>query len=390
MTSRALIAALLMCFLMVGNAHGETQPCDTTVTGHITEGSTMATTTDSVDAEKPEEHNTWIEQLIDNGFRIHDPKIRYPKFPAFCLKVYDWGNRMFNTYDPQYVVGVGKNWKAMVKNYNWMTSYMMFFQKDHTLHMRSEIFNDIGAYVSFMAVGIGYTAKVDNLIGHGKKTRENFNTSFTSSRFSASFNYWKTIGDMKITHFGHYNQGHHFAYSFDAVRLRSYSAEAYYFFNNKKYSQAAAYCYSKYQLKSAGSWMVGLAFNHQTLDMDFTALPQDMKDYLQSLDDIYRVRFNDYDVMAGYGHNWVPVPRRWVINLTVLPSVGYRYSYEDSSDGKRDMFSANLRALFSTVYNHRALFASVQARFDGHLYFNDKYTMFDSIESLSLNVGFRF
>lgn len=332
----------------------------------------------------------WYDQLLENGFRIHDPRINYPKFMQFCLKVYDWGDKTFNSYDPDYVVGVGKNWKVMTKSYNWMTSYMMFFHDDRTLHMRSNIYNDLGAYVCFMAVSLGYTAKLDNLIGHGRKTRENLSFSFTTSRFHAALNYWKTIGDMKITHLGDYNFGNHFAYDFDAVKMRSFSGEAYYFFNHLKYSQAAAYCFSKYQLKGAGSWMVGLAFNHQTLDMDFSQLPKEMLEYLPSLADKYRFHFNDYDLMCGYGHNWVPHPKRWVINLTALPSIGYRYSYADSSDGKRNLFSSNLRVLFSCVYNNKALFASIIGRFDGHLYFNNRYTLFDSVESLSLIVGARF
>ncbi|MDE6205419.1 MAG: hypothetical protein K2F66_04800, partial [Duncaniella sp.] len=51
----------------------------------------------------------WIKQLIDNGFRIHDEGVCYPRFPRFCLNVYNWGDRTFNSYDTTYVVGTGKN-----------------------------------------------------------------------------------------------------------------------------------------------------------------------------------------------------------------------------------------------------------------------------------------
>lgn len=340
---------------------------------------------DSVFATLP-----WYRQLMENGFEIHDPRINYPRFPRLCLRVYDWGDRTFNSYDKDYVVGTGQNWKVMLKNYNWMTSYMMFFEKNQTLNIRSNIYQDLGAYICFMAVSVGYTAKVDNLIGEGRKTRENFSFSFTSSRFSANVNYWKTVGDTKITHFGDYNDGKSFTYDFDAVRMRTYNGELYYFFNHMKYSQAAAYSFSKYQLKSAGSWIAGAAFSHQTLDMDFSSLPEEMKLHLPHLGSYYRFRYNDYDVMGGYAHNWVLRPRKWLINLTVLPSVGWRYSYQDSTDGKHNMFSTNLRAMLAGVYNHKSLFATLQARFDGHLYYNRNYTFFDSFESLSFIIGARF
>lgn len=88
----------------------------------------------------------WYKQLWNNGFRIHDKNVNYPAFPRFLLKVYDWGDRTFNSYDTDYVVGTGKNWKLLVNNYNWMESYMMLFsmRSRDMLHIRSEIYNDLG------------------------------------------------------------------------------------------------------------------------------------------------------------------------------------------------------------------------------------------------------
>ncbi len=124
--------------------------------------------------------------------------------------------------------------------------------------------------------------------------------------------------------------------------------------------------------------------------MDFSSLPEDMKEYLPSLDNYYRFRFTDYALIAGYGHNWVLHPRRWLVNLTLLPSIGYRNSYSDSSEGRKQMLAANMRMRFAVVYNHKALFASLNGRVDGNLYFNSRYTFFNATESLSLIVGCRF
>ncbi|MDE6490326.1 MAG: DUF4421 domain-containing protein, partial [Muribaculaceae bacterium] len=98
----------------------------------------------------------WIKQLVANNFRINDPSIRYPKFPKFCVDVYNWGNRTFNTYDTTYVVGTGKNWKAYMKSYNWADSYMLVFSRDSRLKMVSDIYSDIGPSICFMAVSLGY------------------------------------------------------------------------------------------------------------------------------------------------------------------------------------------------------------------------------------------
>ena len=72
-----------------------------------------------------QKQKNWVGQLFDNGFRLNDPSVNYPAFPRFCLKVYNWGDRTFNSYDPAYVVSTGKNWKAISKTYNWAESYLL-------------------------------------------------------------------------------------------------------------------------------------------------------------------------------------------------------------------------------------------------------------------------
>lgn len=376
-----------------GTSEFDVAPFDS-IRGKLTEEfDTIRTTLDGnaqIDSTEFSRMN-WMKQLYETGFHIHDPRINYPRAMKFFLKVYDWGDRTFNSYDSAYVVGSGKNWKIMTKSYNWMESYMMMFSI-HTkdmLHIRSDIYNDVGFHLSFMAVSIGYTAKVNNWAGH-ESNRTNFNFNFTSSRFSANIDLLSTSGDTHITHFGDYNNGRTFDYKFNDITHKSFSGEIYYFLNHMKYSQAAAYCFSKYQLKSAGSAILGFAFNNQRISMDFSSLPEDMKSFLPSLDNLYRFRYCDYGLLAGYAYNWVLKPRKWLINLTTIPSVGFRHSYSDSSEGKKKMLAANMRVRLAFVYNHRALFASLTGRFDGHLFFNSRYGFFNSTESISLIVGARF
>lgn len=329
----------------------------------------------------------WYKQLLVNGFRIHDPRINYPKFPRFCLKVYDWGDRTFNSYNPEYVISTHKNWKLIGKNYNWMESYMMLFPNKQTLHLRSDVYCDMGAYISFMAVSVGYTAKLNNMFGNGESTRSNFQFSFQTSLFTANIDITKSHGGTKIMKFGRRNE---FPLQFGDARLSSLSGDAYYYFNHWKYSQAAAYCFSKYQLKSSGSPMLGFAFNHQNIDLSFEDMPDNIQEEFPSLQPHYHFKYTDYSILGGYAYNWVPRPKTWLVNVTVLPSIGYKHAYKDSSDGLPHMVSTNIRGSFSVVYNHRALFVALMGKADLHFYFAKNYTFFNSIESLSCNVGMRF
>ena len=332
----------------------------------------------------------WYKQLIVNGFKVHDPRINYPKFPRFCLKVYDWGDKTFNSYDPAYVVGSNKNWKIIGKNYNWMESYMMLFPDKQRLHIRSDLYCDVGAYLNFMAVSVGYTAKLENLLGKGSTTRSNFNFSFQTSLFTANIDLTKTHGGAKIVRFGNLRRGEGLPFGFEDVTLSSLSGDAYYYFNHWKYSQAAAYCYSKYQLKSSGSAILGFAFNHQNIDLNFEGLPADIKEKLPSLQPRYHFKYTDYNLIGGYAYNWVPKPAVWLVNCTMLPSLGYKHAYAGSTDGLPHMVSTNVRASFAVVYNHKALFVALQGKADLHFYFAKSYTFFNSIESYALNVGARF
>ena len=352
---------------------------------------------ESVDSVKRYAYDTpewrrknWVSQLFANGFRINDPGINYPKFARFCLKVYNWGDKTFNSYDPCYVVGSGKNWKFYGKSYAWAESYAMYLPDDVNVRMSSAFYSDLGVSLNFMAVSVGYTVNANDMFHHPVANRANFEFNFTCALFSGSYMHASTNGGVTITHFGDYNDGKRIHYDFNAVKHDVKTGSLYYFFNHDKYSHAAAYCYSKYQLKSAGTWIFGVNFNTQEIDIDFTKLPSDMLKYLPDDRYHYRFHYTDYNLLCGYGYNWVLGPKKWLLNITAMPALGYKHLYGDSADGRKDMFSANIKMLGSVVYNHRALFASLTGRFDGYLYMGRSYTFLNSTESITFLVGFRF
>lgn len=348
--------------------------------------------TEPEDSVAPLPGKNWVHRLINSGFHINDPRIGYPKFAKFCVNVYNWGDRTFNSYDPEYVVGTGKNWKIIGKTYNWAQSYMLTFTKSTSIRMISDVYSDIGAHLCFMAVSVGYDFNANELIGNPVSNRTNFEFNFTCALFAANYQRSSTKGGAHITKFGRYKlpSGQGLNFDFDGVNQESTVWDLYYFFNHRKYSQAAAYCYSKYQLKSAGSIIAGFNYTHQQISLDFSRLPADMLAYMPGDHEYYNFRYTDYDLMVGYAYNCVMKPRKWLFNITALPSIGYKHSYEDSTEGRKDMFSTNIKAMLSFVFNHRSLFASMSARFDGRAYYGNGYTFFNSNESVTFNIGARF
>ncbi|MDE6490203.1 MAG: DUF4421 domain-containing protein, partial [Muribaculaceae bacterium] len=236
---------------------------------------------------------------------------------------------------------------------------------------------------------LGYSWNANRLMHHTDDDRKTFNFNFCCALFSADFNYSYAKGGANIRHFGTYKKSGDTDLRFDDLSQETLHFDVYYFFNNRRYSQAAAYSYSKYQLRSAGSWMAGIGLNHQNISMDFSTLSPDVLQYMPELQPAYTFHYTSYDLMGGYGYNWVFRPN-WLFNITVLPSIGYKHSYVGGAETRKDMFSANMKVMSSLTYNHRALFAGLVGRFDGHVNMSAGYTFFNSMESCSLVVGARF
>lgn len=334
--------------------------------------------------------SNWVKQLVASKFQLNDPSIDYPKFPRFCMKVYNWVDRVFNTYDSSYVVGTGKNWKAKLISYNWAGNNVLIFPNGEKIKVVSDIFSDFGPNVSFMALNLGYKWNVNRLWGHTDDDRRTFNFGFNCALLSANLNYSYVKGGTHITKFGDYNDGKRIDFPYNDIKQETFQIDAYYIFNNRRYSQAAGYAYSKYQLRSAGSWMLGAVVTWQSNWMDFTYLHESMKPFLLLDSPVLCVKYTDYNLSGGYGYNWVLSPK-WLLNVTVMPSVGYRHSSsKEYSSGGINMFAANAKAMLSLTYNHRALFAGCVSRIDGFVFMGKNYTYFNSLQSSTVNVGVRF
>lgn len=338
--------------------------------------------------------DNWVQQLIHTGFHINDPSIQYPKFPRFCLKVYNWGDRTFNTYNPDYVVGSGCNWKAYTEADAWMQNYDYLFDLSQGLKnrvtMRSHTNYDLGVRLSFMAVSVGYTWNVNKLAHVNHAPRSAFDFSFSCALFTAELHTQHTEGNVSISHFGEYNDGHDVSIPINDVDNRLFYVRGYYFFNHRNFSEGAVYKFNKYQKRSAGSWLLGVSYTRQKIGIDFSSLPDDVLAFRpESLPLQTNFNFHDFDVLGGYSYNWV-MPHNWVANLTFYPAVGYKRSLLTDKKTPEEMVSLNVNGRFGITYNHRAIFASLQGRYRGSFVFNSDYSFVNSTTQFSIIVGARF
>jgi hypothetical protein len=105
-------------------------------------------------------------------------------------------------------------------------------------------------------------------------------------------------------------------------------------FNGKRFSYAAAYDQSSIQLRSAGSFMLGLMWFQTSIDY---ARPLNAL-LIQLLGGVGRIKLHEGSIGVGYSYNWVPM-KNLLINITAMPMlVVYTRTKVHLYDSNYDIF----------------------------------------------------
>jgi hypothetical protein len=133
------------------------------------------------------------------------------------------------------------------------------------------------------------------------------------------------------------------------IKTRTLMLDAYYMFNGKRFSYAAAYDQSVIQKRSAGSFMVGAMYyySHINYANDENAA------FILLMDDIGRIKQWQLSIGAGYAYNLVPC-RGLLINAMFMPMLTV---YDRHKTWRYD---SNLRdqAINNVLYNEDELIES--------------------------------
>ena len=344
---------------------------------------------DSVAPVAKDDPSYWKQALLMGKFDPYDTTIVYPKFIDLCLKTYRWGDKLFNSYDSTYVVSPGTNWKVMAKADCWFDTYSSDF-KDPDLHVliNSNPALNTGLRVSFMAVGVEYMPDIGRLFSGDESRHQQTKFSFTCSRISAELYYNRNDGATYINRFGD-RHTKMIKEKFYGLERTTWGLDAFYFFNNRKYAHAAAYCFSKIQRKSAGTFILGFQYSDQDIDFDASQLPESMRQYMPDNYNRYESCYRDYAINVGYGYNWV-FHHNWLFNVTVTPSLGIKRGKSDTINGSHTIMTANLRGRLALVRHCGRFFYGFHGFFNGYTYRCKKYTMYNQINDFTFTAGFRF
>lgn len=336
----------------------------------------------------------WRELVKEHRFRalMNDSIVNYPKFVNFCLKVYRWADRTFNTYDPQYVQPADKPGKIRLISDNWLDMQYIRFSDGSPMVMVSSPRANLGVQANYYSLSLSYSVDLNTVFTGKKSTNRKWNLSLSCARLFLEAFLWQNDGKTKIRDFGanHITGNYDFkGIPFEGLSFKSYGVLGLYVFNNKKFSLMSGYNMSPVQKKSQGSWLLGLSGTFYDIDFNFYELPPAVAGQVTLPYSNYRFDYNTVCVIGGYSYNWV-MGRHWLFNVTMLPALGVTFSFDSSTAGRRELLAAAVRQNMSLTYTTRQFFVNFSSKFHGNLFLTSNVGFMSGVENFQLSAGVRF
>ena len=308
-------------------------------------------------------------------------------------------------YDPNFIEPNQFNYTAMLQNTNYWQHYTFRATNEHGKEQRINISPrssiKVGPYFGWRWLFLGYTFDVGRL---GKATK---NTEFTLSLYTAKIGgdlmYIRNKDDFRIGTISGFNGVANNAfegYQFDGMKSYSTMLNVYYVFNHLRFSYPAAYAQSTIQRISAGSFILGLRYDHHKIHFDHQLLPTPMLESPsgeQRLFDamkIGKVNYYNASISMGYAYNWV-FAKDFLFNISITPALGYKKTKGESWD--KDVLLNDVRTLNIDFTSRAAIVWNtsrwyVGTSFINYIYgYNRTYFNFrNSISYLNFYVGVNF
>ncbi len=312
------------------------------------------------------------------------------KFPRFCVNTYRWGDKFFNGYDTTYVVGTGYKFNGKITTESWSDGYRFVLPNDKYIFMASDPSTSVGVYLTYLALSAGYDVNISKLLGGSNSRRKRWRFGFNCMLFAAEVYYINNNVGTTIYRFGDKHSPGHYHLPFHGINNTTWGIDAYYFFNHKRYSEAASFNFSRIQKRSQGAFYTGFSIYTQKLDFNFRGLPHDLLLQLPPNWNDYRYRVNthNYAIRFGYGYNWVFRPK-WVLGVSESPIIGIRKGYINS-DIEKISFSMYNRAKLSVVWNSGRWFLGACGKFEVAIVNDEKTTYAGGVLSGEIVFGCRF
>ena len=211
-------------------------------------------------------------------------------------------------YDTAYIAKPGQKWTVKLRgNVSGTGLYAKGMMDDSRFkgELEAEMRSTVGATVSYHGLSLGFAINPAKLSGRSKDNE--FTLTSYGNRIGADLVYTSTKTLSGTAERG----GERYDIGAGMVDMKMIQANAYYVFSHSRFSFPAAFTQSQVQLRSKGSWLLGLSAFAGRIDTEAGMLPGISKARLQTV---------NVAIGGGYAYNFV-IKRKWLLHLSAIPHV---------------------------------------------------------------------
>ncbi len=260
----------------------------------------------------------------------------------------------------------------------------------------------LGPYFGWKWFFLGYTFELGGI--NLERIKQQLDLSIYSSQIGIDIFYRRTGNDYKLrdARLGEgVNTSMLEGVPFSGVKAGITGFNAYYIFNHGRFSYPAAFSQSTLQKVSCGSWMAGLGYTKNSLDVNHEQLQRLINRHMGvntvPLDSglMFRhVSYDNFSLSAGYAYNWV-LPHHWLLAASGQAALAYKKSSSDMAGSELQGFSfknVNLDGIgrFGIVYNNMRWYAGASFIVHTNNYRKSRFRTNNTFGSMNIYAGFNF
>lgn len=318
-----------------------------------------------------------------------------------------WVKRMvrgFSAIDTNYIEPQHYNFTLMLQSTFNYDIYRLRSNSGQSVTLSPDVAMRVGPYVGWRWFFLGYTFDLKNIgFGDGGKKRE-LELSIYSSQIGIDLFHRRTGNDYKIRS-AYLGDGVDVSrlidVPFSGINVGITGANLYYIFNHERFSYPAAFAQSTCQKISCGSWLAGIGYTSNSIELDHSKLQDVVADYcvpatvkIDSGLMFNSVKYYDVSLSCGYAYNWV-FAKGFLFCASAAVALAYKHSHGNMDDNNDRGFSfdnVNLDGIgrFGLVYNNTRWYAGASAILHSYNYHKNRFATHNIFGSINVYVGYNF
>lgn len=312
--------------------------------------------------------------------------------------------RVFSAIDTAYIEPQHYNYAFMLQTTYNVDLYWLRSSNGQSVMLSPDGALRLGPYFGWRWLFLGYTFELKNIGVKDNKLKKEFALSLYSSQIGVDLFYRRTGNDYKI-------RKADFGENVDVSRLKNVDfgglnagitgLNLYYIFNHNRFSYPAAFSQSTIQKVSCGSWMAGVGYTRQSLDLDHDKLQKVVETACQNqqvkIDSslmFNSVKFYDLNISAGYAYNWV-FAKNCLLSSSLSAALAYKKSTGDVGPDETNNFTFKnfdidgiMRVGF--IYNNMRWYTGGNVILHSYNYHKSRFQTNNIFGSLNVFLGVNF